>query len=119
MKRETGPVTLQTIGPRGVHSRRALIRAAASAGSVSILAACGQSTGGGAEKQASKPQAGPVSLEIWSPSMAPPQTTAQEQVHKDFQEKYPNVTLKLTQIPGGWDPVVEKLQISITGNVQP
>ncbi|MBI3971236.1 MAG: sugar ABC transporter substrate-binding protein [Chloroflexi bacterium] len=81
-----------------------------------MLAACGGSQAGGAEGQSAKT---PATLEIWSPSMSAEQTAVQEQVHREFQDKYSYLTLKFAQIPGGWDPVVEKLTLSITGGVQP
>jgi len=51
--------------------------------------------------------------------MGPEQTKAQEDVHREFEAKYPNLTLTLTQIPGGWDPVVEKVQLSVSSGNQP
>jgi multiple sugar transport system substrate-binding protein len=47
------------------------------------------------------------------------QLAVQEQVHAEFSAQHPNVTVSFQQIPGGWDPLVEKLQVSISGNVQP
>ena len=101
----------------GGHSRRAIFRATGTVG-IPLLAACGASSGA-VDTQVNKLSAGPVTLEIWSPAMDAAQTAAQEQVHKEFLEKYPTITLKFSQIPGGWDPLVEKLQLTITGNVQP
>ncbi|HEX2034867.1 MAG TPA: sugar ABC transporter substrate-binding protein [Chloroflexota bacterium] len=94
--------------------RRALL--AAGAATVTSAACAGAGGGGG---QAAPGQAPPATLEIWSPAMDASQAAAQEQVHQEFQHAHPHLTLNLLQIPGGWDPLVEKLQLSITGDVQP
>jgi ABC-type glycerol-3-phosphate transport system substrate-binding protein len=84
-----------------------------------LVAACGAAGGGAGPDGLASTSAGPVSVEAWAPPMDPPQLQAQEQVHREFQEKHPHVTVVLEQIPGGWDPLVEKLRISLSGNVQP
>ncbi|HET7768930.1 MAG TPA: extracellular solute-binding protein [Chloroflexota bacterium] len=101
----------------GLTGRRATRRSVVLAGTVGaawITAACG-SAGGGMADQSAKP----ATIEVWSPEMPAAQATVQDQVIKEFQDKYPNITTKLTVIPGGWDPLVEKLQVSVSGGVQP
>lgn len=107
--------------PRRSFTRRGVVRAgvggtAAFAGAIG-LAACGAPVAGG--EPAANQSTRPATIEVWSPDMPVAQQAVQEQVIKEFQEKYPNITTKLTVIPGGWDPLVEKLQVSISGGVQP
>lgn len=115
-ERRPTPIRTFVPGAGGTYTRRTLLGVTAGCAALPALAACGA---GGGEDAGLRPQAGPVTLETWAPPMGQAQAAVQEQVHKEFQDKYPNVTVKFDQIPGGWDPLVEKLQLSITGNVQP
>jgi ABC-type glycerol-3-phosphate transport system substrate-binding protein len=102
----------------GARSRRALFRAGAGAGAsvgfAPILAACGGAQGG------TTPETGrqPVTIEFWTPAQDPPQLAVQEQIHREFQAKYPYITVKMEQLPG-WDPLTEKLAVTIAGGTQP
>jgi multiple sugar transport system substrate-binding protein len=107
-----------TTGGRKRFTRRAAVRTGIGGTAVFTglvgVAACGAQSGSDAQRSAQ-----PVTLEIWSPEMGAPQTQVQEQVHREFQDKFPHITPRLAIIPGGWDPVVEKLQVSVSGGVQP
>jgi ABC-type glycerol-3-phosphate transport system substrate-binding protein len=78
------------------------------------VAACGAQSGGG------PPEAGRklATLEFWTPAQDPPQLAVQEQVHREFQARYPHLTVKMDQLPG-WDPLTEKLAVTIAGGTQP
>lgn len=82
-------------------------------------AACGVTGAGRAVGQSGVPSAQPATIEVWSPEMNTAQAAVQEQVIREFKEKYSQITTRLSVIPGGWDPLVEKLQVSISGGVQP
>lgn len=105
-----GPEMLQ-----GGYTRRRLLALLTPPVVGSALAAC--------RAGAARPQPGeaprPAALEIWSPTMNPEQTAVQEQVLREFEERYPHLTARLTVIPGGWDPVVEKLTLAVSGGVPP
>ncbi len=101
-------------------TRRQIVRTGAAGftgTSALALAACGSA--GGAASGGADQSAKPATIEVWSPEMPVTQATVQDQVIKEFQDKHPNITAKLAVIPGGWDPLVEKLQVSVSGGVQP
>jgi ABC-type glycerol-3-phosphate transport system substrate-binding protein len=94
-------------------TRRCLLWASAPFGAAA-LAACGGAQGG------TTPQANvqPVTIEFWTPTQDPAQLAVQEQVHKEFQAKNPHITVRIEQHTD-WDPLTEKLAVTIAGGTQP
>jgi multiple sugar transport system substrate-binding protein len=79
------------------------------------LAACSAPQQGGERPEAARR---PVTLEFWTPAQDPPQLAVQEEVHREFQARYPHITVKMDQLPG-WDPLTEKLAVTVAGGTQP
>ena len=96
-----------------VSTRRGLLLATVPLAGAAV-AACGAQAGNGpagANRQ-------PVTIEFWTPAQDPPQLAVQEQVHREFQQKYSHITVKMDQL-SGWDPLTEKLAVTIAGGTQP
>src|SRR5690242_6787610 len=89
---------------RGACSRRAIVRVALGVGVIPTLAACGAAQGG-TTPQASRQ---PATIEFWTPAQDPPQQAVQDQVHHEFEARYPGLTVKMEQLDG-WDTLTGKL----------
>jgi ABC-type glycerol-3-phosphate transport system substrate-binding protein len=100
-------------GRGGGGTRREVLGALAPLAAVA-LAACGGQQGQSSAEVSRRP----ATIEFWTPAQDPPQLATQEHVNREFESKYPHLTIKMDQL-ATWDALTEKLAVTIAGGTQP